>query len=164
MELQNLTLDDLPLYESLYCDSRMMSHLGGAWSKEQMPQKLRDNVAFVEAGTAWIFKVIADEDSVGAAGTVCIWENSWRGESINEIGWMILPQFQGRGLATEAVRAMLDKAHSEKRWDVIHAFPSTTNAASNAICRKMEFSMIEECDIEWAGHIFRCNHWRLDAR
>jgi RimJ/RimL family protein N-acetyltransferase len=162
MELQTISLDDLPLYESIHCDPRMMAHLGGAWPKEQMPQKLRNNVASVEAGTAWIFKIIADENSVCAAGSVCIWENSWRGERINEIGWMILPPFQGRGLATKAVRAILDKAQSERRWDIIHAFPSTGNAASNSICRKIGFSLIEECNLEWAGHILRCNHWRLD--
>lgn len=127
-----------------------------------MPQKLRSVVASVENGTAWVFKIIADEDSTRAAGTVCIWENSWRGERINEIGWMILPEFQGRGLATQAVRAILDKAQAERRWNVVHAFPSIDNAASNSICRKMGFSMLEECDLEWAGHNLRCNHWRLD--
>ena len=75
---------------------------------------------------------------------------------------MILPQFQGRGLATKAVRAILDKARSEKRWPVIHAFPSTTNVPSNALCRKMGFSKIEECDLEWAGRMLHCAHWRLD--
>lgn len=162
MELQNLSLDDLPLYESIFCDPRMMAHLGGAWPKELLPQKLKNNVASIEAGTAWIFKIIADGDSVCAAGSVCIWENSWQDESINEIGWMILPSFQGRGLGTQAVRAILDKAQAERRWDVIHAFPSTTNIASNSICRKIRFSLLEECDLEWAGRAFRCNHWRLD--
>lgn len=162
MELQNISPDDLSLYESLYCDPRMMAHLGGVWPKERMPQKLRSVLETVEAGTAWVFKIIPDEDAASAAGIVCIWENSWRGESIDEIGWMILPAFQGRGLATKAVRAILDKARSERRWNVIRAFPSTINAPSNAICRKMGFSFIEECDLEWDGHTLRCNHWRLD--
>jgi RimJ/RimL family protein N-acetyltransferase len=164
MKLRNITTDDLSLYESLHCDSRMMAHLGGPWPKEKMTEKLRRDLGLVKAGTAWVFKVIPDEDSDRAAGSVCIWENNWRGENINEIGWMILPQFQGRGLATEAVRALLDKARSEGRWDVIHAFPSTTNLPSNAICRKTRFSLVEECELEWAGHTLLCNHWRLDVR
>lgn len=162
MELQSITLDDLFLYESVHCDELMMAHLGGAWPKERMPQKLRRDLASVESGSAWIFKIIPDDDSGLAAGTVCIWENSWRGAMINEIGWMILSDFQRRGLATKAVRAILDKARSERRWnDAIHAFPAVTNAPSNAICLKMGFSMIEECDLEYAGHLLRCNHWRL---
>jgi RimJ/RimL family protein N-acetyltransferase len=163
MQLLNISLDDLPLYESFYCDPRMMAHLGGAWPSETMPEKLRRDMERVESGSAWIFKIIPDEDEPLAAGTVCIWEHSWRGEAISEIGWMILPAFQGRGLGTKAVRAILDKARSEKRWDnVIHAFPSINNVPSNGICQKMGFSRIEECDLEYAGHVLRCNHWRLE--
>lgn len=77
---------------------------------------------------------------------------------------MILTQFQGRGLGGRAVRAVLDKARLERRWGVVHAFLSTTNAASNAICRKAGFSIIEEVDLEIAGHMLRCNHWRFDLR
>jgi RimJ/RimL family protein N-acetyltransferase len=164
MELRNISLDDLSLYESLLCDPQMMAHLGGPFPKERMPQKLRKDVEFVEADTAWIFKIIPDEDANRAAGSVCIWEHSWKDESINEIGWMVLPEFQGRGVATKAVRAILDMARTEKRWAVVHAFPSITNAASNAICRKAGFSLLEEIDLEYAGHMLRCNHWRIDVR
>ncbi len=162
MELRDISLADLPLYESLRCDPQMMAELGGPLPREGLPEKLRRDIASVEAGKAWIFKVIPDEDSGRAAGHICIWESSWKGEPIDEIGWMILPPFQGRGLATQAARAILEKARSEKRWQVIHAFPSTTNAPSNAVCRKIGFSKIEECDLEWAGRMLHCNHWRLD--
>lgn len=164
MKLRNITPDDLPLYESISCDPGMMADLGGAFPKERVPQMLRNALDSVEAGTGWVFKIIPDETTGHAAGTVCIWENSWRDEIINEIGWMILPPFQRQGLGSEAVRAILDKAQAEKRWDVIHAFPSITNAPSNALCRKMGFSLIEECDLEWAGRMLRCNHWQLDLR
>jgi RimJ/RimL family protein N-acetyltransferase len=162
MELQTITPDDLPLYESFYCDPRMMAHLGGPWSRERMPQKLLRDVETVLSGRAWVFKVIPEGGAGRAAGTVSVWENSWRGEAVNELGWMILPQFQGRGLATRAVRAVLDKALSERRWDVVHAFPSVTNPPSNALCRKTGFSLVGECDLEWDGRVLRCNHWRLD--
>jgi RimJ/RimL family protein N-acetyltransferase len=76
---------------------------------------------------------------------------------------MVLPEFQGRGVGSEAVRAVLQKARSESRWDVVHAFPAITNARSNAICRKLGFSKLEERLIE-RDRILRCNHWRLDLR
>jgi RimJ/RimL family protein N-acetyltransferase len=77
---------------------------------------------------------------------------------------MVGPAFQGRGLASEAVGAVLERARAEERWGVIHAFPSVTNGPSNAICRKTGFSKVEEVDFEYAGRILRCNHWRLDVR
>lgn len=30
----------------------------------------------------------------------CIWLSEWEGASINEMGWMILPAFQGHGHAS----------------------------------------------------------------
>ena len=162
MELRSITTDDLSLYESLHCDPLMMAHLGGPWPREKMPQKLQRDLETVESGRAWVFKIMPDEGSNRAAGSVCIWENSHKGKIITEIGWMILPEFQGRGMGTKAVRAILDMARTEKRCEVIHAFPSVTNAASNAICRKMEFSLIEELDLEYADRMLRCNHWRLN--
>ena len=45
----------------------------------------------------------------------------------------------------------------------LHAFPSVANAASNAVCRKVGFVELGECDFEYpAGHPIRCNDWRLD--
>lgn len=33
-----------------------------------------------------------------AAGTVTLWPHDADGERISEIGWMVLPEFQGRAL------------------------------------------------------------------
>jgi hypothetical protein len=45
----------------------------------------------------------------------------------------------------------------------MRAFPSVTNAASNAICRKLGFSLIEECQVEYpAGNALTVNNWCLD--
>lgn len=166
MELQTLTAEDLPLYESLYCDPWMMTHLGGAWEREGLPEKLRRDLERIEAGTAWIYKVVVfgTEGMCRTAGLVCIWEHVWRGEPVTEVGWMILPGFQGKGLGTRAVSDILDKARREGRWRAVQALPATTNPASNAICRKLGFTLVEECDLEFKGHALRCNYWRLDLR
>ena len=48
---------------------------------------------------------------------------------------------------------------------VMHAFPHTENAASNAICRKLGFELLEACEFEYPeGHWMTCNDWRLDLR
>jgi RimJ/RimL family protein N-acetyltransferase len=112
----------------------------------------------------WFSVIVPDADRAVAAGSVCIWDHEWNGETISEMGWMVLPEHQGRGLATEAVRTMLRKAQEENRWQVIHAFPAVTNAPSNAICRKTGFEKLEEVDIDGWGGTLRCNHWRIDLR
>jgi RimJ/RimL family protein N-acetyltransferase len=157
-------MDDLPLYERLATDPVTMAELGGPLPQEGLSDKLRGIVEDVEAGRVWYCTIVPDGQPAVAAGTVCIWSHDSEGEPTNEIGWMVLPSFQGRGLATEAVRALLDRARAEGRWDVIHAFPGITNGASNAICRKTGFSLVGERDIEYAGRTLRCNHWQLDLR
>src|SRR5260221_13821296 len=110
MQLQAITLDDLALLEIVYCDPRMLQHLGDPMPKDDVPQKLRSVVDGIERGTSWFFKVILDERGGQAAGTVCVWESEWQGQTVNEIGWAIFPGFQGQGLGSRAVAAVLDKA------------------------------------------------------
>jgi RimJ/RimL family protein N-acetyltransferase len=161
MDLRDITMADLPLYEGMLTDPRMMTELGGPLPRDGIEQKLRDIVRDVEAGRVW-YMAITEEGT--PAGTVCVWDHDQDGESISEIGWMVAPEFQGRGLAGEAVRFLLERARREQRWDVIHAFPATTNGPSNAICRKAGFTKIGEADIEYAGRPLRCNHWQIRVR
>lgn len=161
--LRPITRGDLPLYEELLVDPATMAELGGPLPRHGLADKLGRIVEEVEAGRTW-YSVIVPEDGADPAGTVCVWSHDWNGKEINEIGWMVLPRFQGRGLATRAVRAVLRRAGGEARWDVIHAFPAVTNAPSNAICRKTGFSLVGQAEIDYAGRTLRCNHWRVDVR
>jgi RimJ/RimL family protein N-acetyltransferase len=38
------------------------------------------------------------------------------------------------------------------------------NAPSNAICRKLGFTLLGPHDFEYRGTVLRCNDWRLDLR
>jgi len=96
------------------------------------------------------------------AGTVTLWSHERAGEQIAEIGWMVLPAYQGRGFAKAAVRALLARAARDRRWGPVHAFPSTGNGPSNGICRSVGFRLLGEEDTEFAGRVFRTNHWVID--
>jgi RimJ/RimL family protein N-acetyltransferase len=164
VELRNITNDDLALYEAIHCDPGMMEHLGGPFPKEGLAEKLRRDAAATEADEYWMLKIVPDPDTGTAAGTVCIWEHAMEVRTVNEIGWMVLPAFQGRGVGSGAVRSILDKARTLRRWDVVHAFPPVANARSNAMCRKMGFTLLGASDFEYRGHVLRCNDWELDLK
>jgi len=156
-------MDDLALYEELVTDPEAMAELGGPLPHEGVPAKVTSLVNDTRAGEIW-YRVILPEPGGPGAGTVCIWQQEEAGAPANEIGWMVLPRFQGRGLASEAVRVILDEARAKARWDVIHAYPGVTNAPSNRICEKSGFSRLDEVQIEYAGRPLRCNHWVIDVR
>jgi RimJ/RimL family protein N-acetyltransferase len=169
MRLVDISLEDLALYEALRCDPDMMTAFGGPQSATDMPDKLRRDVEAMERGEIWVFKIVVDEsddwatdsEEGRAAGSVCIWPSEHQGEPVDEIGWMVLPALQRKGIATQAVEMMLDRARIESRWGPIHAFPVVTNEPSNALCRKLGFGHLGECEIDWAGRALRCNHWVL---
>ncbi len=79
-----------------------------------------------------------------------------------EIGWSVLPGAQGRGVATSATRAAIARAGAERRHRFLHAYPSVGNAPSNAVCRKLGFTLLGARDLEYPkGSTMRCNDWRL---
>jgi RimJ/RimL family protein N-acetyltransferase len=94
------------------------------------------------------------------AGSVVLWSHE-DGEPISEIGWMVLPEFQGRGLAKQAVRMLLELARDDGRWGLVHAFTATTNGPSNGICRSLGFRFAGERDVTFAGRVLRSNHWAI---
>jgi RimJ/RimL family protein N-acetyltransferase len=158
MELRPITMDDLPLYEAVLTDPAMMAELGGPLPREGMKEKLRGIVDEVEAGDVWFDVIVVAGEP---AGWVCIWSHSKEGELINEMGWMVRTEFQGRGLASEAVQAYLERDRRERRWGEIRAYPGVRNGPSNAICRKAGFTHVGELDVEYMGRIGRSNDWRI---
>ena len=158
--LQPWSEDDLPLLEKLLGDADMMLHLGGAESPEQIFQRHQRYMRLPE--TDHMFKIIWGPNSE-AVGSIGYWEKSWREQLVYETGWSILPAFQGRGIATEAAEAVIEQTRLEHRHQFMHAFPSVSNPASNAICRKLGFTLIEECQVEYPpGRPMTINDWRLD--
>jgi RimJ/RimL family protein N-acetyltransferase len=163
MLLRDVELGDVEAYVRMRCDPAMMAELGGPLPRDGIEAKVEQDAREAAAGTAWIKMIVPDAAAPDVvAGTVTVWAHEQDGAPLSEIGWMVLPEFQGRGLAKAAVRALLERARDEDRWGTVHAFPGTTNAASNAICRSLRFKFLEERDVIFAGRVLRTNHWAID--
>ncbi|GAB3837652.1 hypothetical protein GCM10029963_02830 [Micromonospora andamanensis] len=111
MLLRDVEPADLDAYVRMRCDPVMMSELGGPQPRERVAAQLTRDLETVREGSAWI-KMIVPGQSAQVAGTVTLYLH----DGISEIGWMVLPECQGRGLASEAVRAVLDLAREDGRW------------------------------------------------
>ena len=97
MQLRDLSNDDQWLYAAIHCDPAMMSELGGPLPSEGLAEKLHRDVADVASDACWISVIVPDDDPSAAAGTVSVWSHVVDGESVNEIGWIVLLPFQGAG-------------------------------------------------------------------
>src|SRR5690242_332370 len=151
---------DLPLLERLMGDPRMTEHLGGPESSDKLRER-QGRYEHLEGGDR-MFKII-DVDSGAGVGSVGFWTKEWRDEQVYEIGWMVVPEVQGRGIAAAATAQAIELSKREGGHRFMHAFPNVENAASNAICRKLGFDLLEACEFEFPkGHFMTCHDWRLD--
>jgi RimJ/RimL family protein N-acetyltransferase len=151
---------DAPLLAALNGDPAQMAHVGGAETPAKIAERqaryVRDpgQFAVVDAGGAH-------------AGWVGFWEREWRGATVYEIGWSILPAFQGRGLASRGTElAVAAAARVVGGPDAVHAFPGVDNAPSNAVCRRAGFTLVE-AHLAFAyppGSEMVVNDWRRDLR
>ncbi|WEH31997.1 GNAT family N-acetyltransferase [Streptomyces sp. AM 4-1-1] len=167
MLLRDVEYGDVDAYVRMRCDPAMMVELGGPLPREGMEAKVQRDVQRATAGTDWTKMIVPDEAEPGVvAGTVTLRPHGADAdaESISEIGWMVLPEFQGRGLGKQSVRMLLELARDDGRWGLIHAFPATSNAPSNGICRALGFRFLDEEDVPFAGRVLRTNHWAIDPR
>ena len=142
----NVTLEPwgsggLPLLERLLGDPVMTEHLGGPESPEQLRER-QGRYERAEHGDR-MFKIVDAE--------------------VYEVGWMVVPEAQGRGIAGAATAQLIELARRDGRHRFVHAFPSVDNAPSNAICRTLGFELLEACEFEYPkGHWMTCNDCRLD--
>ncbi|WP_028062384.1 GNAT family N-acetyltransferase [Solirubrobacter soli] len=155
VRLDPWTEDDLPLVQALLGDPAMTEYLGGPEDPDKIVER---HARYVATPTA--FKIVVDGVPAGWVG---YWEHEWQGETIYEIGWSVLPGFQGQGVATEGTRLALESARASDGPRVVHAFPVPGNGPSNAICRKCGFTLLGEVDFEFPKGVWSpCNDWKLD--
>jgi len=143
-------------------DPRMTEHLGGP----ENPDKLRERQTRYASLTGGdrMFKIV-DAASGDGVGSVGYWTRQWRDQLVYETGWMVVPEFQGRGIAVAATGQSIAIARREGVHRYMHAFPHLENAPSNAICAKLGFELLGACEFEFPkGHFATSNDWRLELR
>ena len=148
--------------EQLMGDPRMTEHIGGPESPETIAERQALYERLADSGRGRMFKIVLAATGE-PAGWTGYWERTWRERAVYEIGWSVLPPFQGSGIAGMATAQAMPVACSERRHRFLHAFPSVDNAPSNAICRRLGFTLVEPCRFEYPpGRFMQANDWRLD--
>ena len=153
--------DDFALLEQLN-SPEMTAHLGGPESPAQLADRQSRYVRLADAPGDRMFKIalVASGQAVGSVG---YWERAWRGARVYEMGWGVLPAFQGRGIARAATLQAIARAKADGAHQFLHAFPGVDNPPSNALCRALGFTLVGACDYEYPpGSFMRCNDWCLD--
>ncbi len=160
MQLIPYTSDDIELTRALESDPEVMRELGGPHGPDEIEAAHKRRLDAAEGGGWWL-KIVPEPDGP-AVGAIGIWESEAGGESVHEVGWMVLPSHQGQGIATRALELLLGRAREAGRSRYLHAYPGATNAPSNALCRRFGFELIEQLEVDYAGRDLSVNHWKLE--
>ncbi len=159
MRLRPYAEEDRALTQRLESDPRVVGHLGGAGDEQHVARVHQRRMAGVAEGD--LYYVILPDEQREPVGIIAIWRSEFEGELVHELGAMLVPDFQGRGVAGNAFARLLPLAR-ERGVRMLHAFPAVTNGPSNAILHKLGFTRTDDCDLDYEGRPLRCAHWVRD--
>ena len=100
---------------------------------------------------------IVDSRGVGL-GSIGWWKGSFQGP-VKEVGWAVLPEAQGRGVASAALRELLRLLEESGSTVPVMACPRVENLASNALCASVGFVLEETSPAEFRGETMMLNWW-----
>ena len=149
--------DDLPLALSLWRDETVAAMSGGPFTDEQIAARLKREMAMLRdqgiqywpvflletgefAGCAGLrpMELMADHpflvERAGIAGAARVFE----------LGYHLCPQMRGRGLATEAVLAVIERGFGVHGADALFAGHHPANDASRRVLLKVGFEYVRD--------------------
>lgn len=91
----------------------------------------------VQENTSIYWAISHKEDPV-LIGTICLWNFDIPHDTV-EIGYELLPEYRGKGLAVEAIRCVTGFGFDKMGASCISAFPSEANKPSVKLLEKVGF-------------------------
>lgn len=103
----------------------------------------------VEEGR-WVIWAMEHKGTGAVIGTVSIW-NFDRGRNSGELGYGIIPAFQGQGLMKEALLAVTDYGFTHMHLQTMEAYTGEQNHSSNRVLEACGFAVVKT--IREEGHV-----------
>ena len=146
LELRALQQDDAPQIFELRSSKQVNQYLD-----RKPAASMEDAVGFInkiQSGMVTgkqIFWAIHLKGEKKLVGTVLLWNLS-PAEAKAELGYELLPDYQGKGLMQEAVRAALRYGFETMKLQTIEAFTLPVNKASLRVLEKFHFTRDGEAE------------------
>lgn len=124
-------------------NAEVMATLGGTRTEERTSQYLRTNLDHWDryGFGIWVFRAASDGIFIGRGGLRHV---KIEGRDEVEVAYALMPEFWGRGLATEIARALLKIGFEQLALAQLVAFTLTTNHASRRVMEKVGFTFERE--------------------
>lgn len=93
----------------------------------------------------WVYWAISFKNEQKLLGTICLWNIS-QDESKADIGFTLLPEFQGKGIIQEVIPAVLEYGFREMKLGKIYGEVSPGNIKSIKLLEKFGFMCTGESE------------------
>jgi ribosomal-protein-alanine N-acetyltransferase len=143
LRLRALRESDLEEFQELYGHPRVQD-LIGAHTPEEVEEELRFGIAH-QAEHGWSFWAVEQLGDGAFLGVCGVRPLEMRGPEV-ELGYDLLPDAWGRGVATEAVRATLDYALGPLGMQRVIAVVEPHHRASKRVLEKAGMTRVGERD------------------
>ena len=140
--IRHFTADDWHAVHAYTSDARVMTYVPeGVMTEEQTKQFIAGTMT--EEARTYAVELRAEDRLIGQVGF-----HPWFAPRIYEIGWVIHPQYHGRGYATEAARALLRYGFESLSVHRVIATCQPENPAS--------WRVMEKLGMQREGHLRKC--------
>jgi ribosomal-protein-alanine N-acetyltransferase len=102
----------------------------------------------------WIYWAITLKQENSFIGTICLWNFS-EDKTGTEIGFELLPVWQGKGLMTEAVAEVVKYGFNNLRLKFIDGEVAPDNARSISLMKKFNFQLLADAKRDSVTVIYR---------
>lgn len=114
----------------------VMRYLGDVQTLEDVEKNIaRVQARWEKSGYGWWAVLLKGSDTV--IGAACLQNLANRENAALEIGWRLIPEFQGKGYATEAGRAAMDYGFETLGVDYLCAVANPENIASQKVMQRL---------------------------
>jgi [ribosomal protein S5]-alanine N-acetyltransferase len=135
LELRRVTRADTPWLERLHADPRVMAHVGGVLTPEGSAKVVRERMLdYYDPHPGLGIWATIERASGRPVG--CHLLNNLRGETLIQVGYLLFPEYWGRGYATEMCLAVLRYGYVELGLERIHAITDLPHLASQRVLLK----------------------------
>ena len=146
LRLRARTVDDAAALFPSFADPDMMRY----WSHGPHVAVEQTREKFAESFEAWRSWAITLHGDDCAIGFVSVGEQK---PQVCQIGYMLARPHWGRGIAREAVSAVLDQVFRVERYRRVFADTDPDNVSSNALVTALGFTLEGRLRAEWATHL-----------
>lgn len=138
--LRRMTDADAPVLLFMRSHEKVMQFIGREKTKslEEATAFVQKINASVDANESIMWAITLQEEPATMIGTICYW-NILKDHYRAEVGYMLHPDFWGKGIMKEALQATIDFGFNEMKLHSIEGHINPENAVSGIVLEKCGF-------------------------